>query len=77
VWLFGDGASMPYRVLFLMFTFLGSIVTSTNILNFGDLMILGMALPNLIGVYLLHGKVRAAIDDYWRRLHAGEFVVYR
>jgi AGCS family alanine or glycine:cation symporter len=77
VWLFGDGASMPFKALFLVFTFLGSIITSTNILDFGDLMILGMALPNLIGVYLLHGKVRLALDDYWRRLQAGEFQVYR
>jgi AGCS family alanine or glycine:cation symporter len=77
VWLFGDGASMPFKVLFLVFTFLGSIITSTNVLDFGDLMILGMALPNLIGVYLLHGKVRSALDDYWRRLQAGEFQVYK
>jgi AGCS family alanine or glycine:cation symporter len=73
VWLFGDGASTYYKLLFLAFVFLGSIVTSANILNFGDLMILGMSLPNLIGVYLLHGKVRTALADYWRRFQAGEF----
>ena len=56
--------------------FLGSIITSTNVLNFGDLMILGMALPNLIGVYLLSGKVRSALDDYWSKYQAGQFKVY-
>lgn len=76
VWLFGDGASMPYKILFLIFVFLGSIITSTNILDFGDLMILGMALPNLIGVYLLHGKVKQALDTYWQKYKAGEFPVY-
>ena len=76
VWLFGDASSKYYKALFLLFAFLGSIITSTNVLNFGDLMILSMALPNLIGVYLLHGKVRAALDDYWRRLGAGEYQPY-
>lgn len=77
VWMFGDGASNWFKALFLAFAFFGSITTSTNVLNFGDLMILGMALPNLIGVLLLSGKVRAALDDYWRKFQAGEFVVYK
>jgi AGCS family alanine or glycine:cation symporter len=76
VWLWGEGASKYFKAVFLLFVFLGSIVTSTNILNFGDLMILGMALPNLIGVYLLSGKVRAALDDYWTKYQAGQFKVY-
>jgi AGCS family alanine or glycine:cation symporter len=77
VWLFGEGASKYFKALFLLFTFLGSIITSTNVLDFGDLMILGMALPNLVGVYLLHGKVRAALDDYWKGLEAGEFPTFK
>jgi AGCS family alanine or glycine:cation symporter len=77
VWLFGDGASKYFKGLFLVFTFLGSIITATNILDFGDLMILGMALPNLLGVYLLHGKVREALGTYWQKYKAGEFPVYK
>lgn len=71
VWLFGAGASTPYRLLFLVFAFLGSITTSINVLNFGDLMILGMALPNLLGVLALSGQVRRALDAYWRDLQSG------
>ena len=77
VWLFGPAASKYYKVAFLLFTFLGSIVTATNVLNFGDLMLLGMALPNLVGVYLLQGKVRTALDNYWQRLRAGEYQVFK
>jgi AGCS family alanine or glycine:cation symporter len=76
VWLFGERASVYYKVLFLLFTFLGSVITALNVLEFGDLMILGMSLPNLIGVYLLHGKVKATLNDYWRRYQAGEFPVF-
>jgi AGCS family alanine or glycine:cation symporter len=76
VWLFGPRASGYFKALLLLFTFLGSIITSANVLDFGDLMILGMALPNLIGVYLLSGRVRSALDEYWTRYRAGEFPVY-
>ncbi len=55
-----------------MAVFLGSIVSSTNVLDFGDLMILGMAFPNLVGVMLLSGKIKAALDDYESRLASGE-----
>ena len=77
VWLFGEGASRYYKALFLLFVFLGSVITSANVLNFGDLMILGMAFPNLIGVYFLHGKVRQAISEYWARYKAGTMPTYR
>lgn len=71
--LFGDHASMLYRIIFLVFTFLGSVVTATQMLDFGDLMILGMAVPNLLGVMLLSGKIKADLNDYWARYKAGEF----
>ncbi len=71
--LFGRRASLPYKILFLIFVFLGSVASAKNVLNFSDLMILTMAFPNILGVVLLSGKVRRDLDDYWRRLKAGEF----
>jgi AGCS family alanine or glycine:cation symporter len=76
VWLLGPRASMPYKILFLVFVFLGSILTATSVLEFGDLMILGMAFPNLIGVYLLSGKLKGMLDEYWGNYKAGRFKVY-
>ncbi len=75
-YLFGDGSSMIYRVLFLTFTFLGSIITAQNVLDFGDLMILGMAFPNVLGVILLSGGVKRDLDEYWNKLKQGEFKTY-
>ena len=71
--LFGEGARMPYRVVFLFFVFLGSILKLGNVLDFSDLMILGMAVPNVLGVAMLSTKVRLAMDDYFSRLKAGKF----
>ena len=72
-WLFGDGSSMVYRILFLIMVFLGSIITSTNVLDFGDLMILGMAFPNVLGMYFLSGGVKKDLNAYMTKLKNGEF----
>lgn len=73
--LFGDSkkASLSYRILFLVFVLLGSIVSATNVLDFGDLMILGMAFPNILGVLLLSNRVKRELDAYWKRYKSGEF----
>jgi len=69
VYLFGDGSSLFYKLLFLTFTFLGSVVTATNILDFSDLMILGMAFPNILGLLLLSNIVRKDLDNYTKNLY--------
>jgi len=66
-WLFGDGSSKIYKILFLFFTFLGSVITARNILDFSDLMILGMAFPNILGLLILSGTVKKELDDYKTR----------
>ena len=71
--LFGTGSSLIYKLLFVFCVFLGSVLKLGSVLDFSDLMILGMAFPNILGVLLLSGRIRSALDDYWRRLQAGEF----
>jgi AGCS family alanine or glycine:cation symporter len=63
-------------VIFLVFVFLGSVVSATSVLEFGDLMILGMAFPNVLGVVILSGKVRTLMDKYLTGLKAGEYKIY-
>ncbi|RMH41746.1 MAG: alanine:cation symporter family protein [Deltaproteobacteria bacterium] len=76
-WLVGDSYSMVYRIVFCAFVFLGSVLKATNVLAFGDLMILGMAFPNIFGILFLAGKVAADKDDYIRKLKAGEMTAYK
>jgi AGCS family alanine or glycine:cation symporter len=68
VYLFGDKSSILYKILFILFTFLGSVITATNILDFSDLMILGMAFPNILGLILLSGNVKQYLRDYEKSL---------
>jgi AGCS family alanine or glycine:cation symporter len=75
-WLFGDRSTRIYQGLFLLFVFLGSIITSVNVLEFGDLMILGMAFPNILGVVMLSGNVKRELNAYWAKLKSGEIRRY-
>jgi len=68
VYLFGDKSSLIYKILFLIFCFLGSIITATNILDFSDLMILGMAFPNILGLFILSGKVSELLINYEKKI---------
>lgn len=70
--LFGQKSSFFYKCLFLTFTFLGSIVSPTNILSFSDMLILSMSIPNLLGVFLMSGMIKSELDRYWARYKSGE-----
>ncbi|MBW2498774.1 MAG: alanine:cation symporter family protein [Deltaproteobacteria bacterium] len=73
--LFGRQSLLAYQLAFLGFTFAGVIFQdATVVLDFGDLMILGMAFPNIAGVILLTDVIKADLDDYLDRLRAGLFV---
>jgi len=73
-YLFGDKpiVGMIYKVIFLLAVFVGAVFNLGSVLDFSDLMVLGMAFPNILGVVLLSTKVKAALDDYWGRLQSGQ-----
>jgi AGCS family alanine or glycine:cation symporter len=70
--MFGERATLAYRIIFVMFVVIGSVTSASNILTFSDLLILGMAFPNFIALYALHGKVREALQSYLFKLRTGE-----
>jgi len=70
--LFGSQFSMLYKVLFLAFVVLGSVLKLGNVIDFSDLMILGMSFPNILGAFLLSGKVSDALKTYWASYKSGQ-----
>ena len=60
--LFGVGSIRIYQLIFLVFVWAGAVFQAKAVVDFGDMMILGMAFPNLVGVILLSGKVKADLD---------------
>ena len=77
-YLFGNTKRMEniYKVLFLGFVVVGSSASLGAVIDFSDMMILGMAFPNILGLYFLSGEVKADLKDYFRRLKSGEIKKY-
>jgi AGCS family alanine or glycine:cation symporter len=77
IFLFGNRSLLTYQLLFLAFTFGGVVFQNAKVvLDFGDLMILGMSFPNITGVVMLIPIVKADLDSYLARLKAGEFAIH-
>jgi AGCS family alanine or glycine:cation symporter len=75
--LFGERSSIYFKVLFLVFVVLGSVITATNVLGFGDLMILLMAFPNIAGLYFLGSIVKRDLIEYEGKLKSGDMPTYK
>lgn len=72
-YLFGNSNSMTYlyKAIFLVFIVIGSSVGLGAVLDFSDLMILGMAFPNILGLVLLSKEVRQDMISYFERVKSG------
>jgi AGCS family alanine or glycine:cation symporter len=71
-YLFGEKYTLLYKVIFILFTVAATITSASAILNFSDLLILSMALPNLIGLYILQGDVKSNLNAYLAKWKDGE-----
>lgn len=76
--LFGNKTIGLYHITFCLCVFLGGVIQDISlIVNFSDVLMLSMALPNLIGMYILSGIVKQELDHYTTRLRAGVFKIYQ
>ncbi|MDX8384184.1 MAG: amino acid carrier protein [Ghiorsea sp.] len=71
-YVFGEKFSMVYKVMFLLFIILATLGSAGNILDFSDLLLLAMALPNFVALYILQDKVADALKTYLAKLKSGE-----
>ena len=72
-YLFGESKKMAniYKLIFLGFIVVGSSSTLSAVMDFSDMMILAMAFPNIIGLYILSKEVRLDLKDYLMRVKSG------
>ncbi|GIL35082.1 sodium:alanine symporter family protein [Phycicoccus sp. DTK01] len=73
-YLFGDNvvAENTFKVVFLVFTVVGSAAALGPVINFSDSAIFLMSLPNLVGLYLMAPEIRGVIRSYFDRVQKGE-----
>jgi AGCS family alanine or glycine:cation symporter len=65
--LFGDGAVLPYRVLYTFLVMAGAAVPLKLVWNIADVTNILMALPNLLGLALLAGLAQRLKNEYFSR----------
>lgn len=75
-YLFGGSTILVYKGLFVFCVFVGSVVNLGAVLDFSDMMLLAMSIPNLIGCYLLSGVVASELKEYMNRLSSGQMPTY-
>ena len=64
-------------MLFILSVIIGASSGLGAVLDFSDLMILGMALPNILGLLIMSGEVRRDVVDYFRRIKLGEIKKFK
>ncbi len=80
-WAYLFGASkkstVAYKAIFLSFVVVGSSVGLGSVLDFSDLMILGMAFPNIFGLVIMSGEVRKDLKEYFAKIRSGVIKRYK
>ncbi len=78
-YLFGESkrVALGYKLMFCVFIVIGAASNMTAVVNFSDAMIFVMALPNVIGLYLLAPVVKRDADSYFARVRSGHIRNYR
>jgi AGCS family alanine or glycine:cation symporter len=71
-YLFGEKYTLVYKLIFVSFTVMASVTSANNMLNFSDLLVLAMALPNIIGLYMMQGVVQTNLKSYLHKWREGE-----
>ena len=75
-YLFGNGSILVYKGIFVFCVFVGAVVNLGAVLDFSDMMLLAMSIPNLIGCYMLSGELASDLNEYMDRLSSGQMLTY-
>lgn len=72
VYLFGSRFSIIYKVAFLLLIIMASVVDTALLVDFSFMLFLTMALPNILGLFILSGDVKKELEEYMLKLKSGE-----
>ncbi|MCK4975054.1 MAG: alanine:cation symporter family protein, partial [Sulfurimonas sp.] len=72
VYLFGSKFSIVYKLMFISLTVIGTVVSTSILVDFSFMLLLAMALPNILGLFILSGEVKKLLEDYLSKLKSGE-----
>ena len=78
-YLFGEQKwiKQSFNIIFMLCTVLGTVSGLGAVVDFSDMMILGMAFPNIIGLVIMSGEVKADLRQYMADLKGGLIKRYK
>jgi AGCS family alanine or glycine:cation symporter len=76
IWTFmiGDGkkSEITYKFVYIILLIPGGVLTTTQVFDIIDSLFFMLAVPNIIGLYIMAPELKADLEDYLRRLKSGE-----
>jgi len=73
----GKGGEMIYKLIFLVFVVIGTIVQFSFVIDFSDAALFAMAIFNIIGLYFLMPIVKKEVNSFVARVKSGEIKKYK
>ena len=64
--------NIVFQLSFLVFVIIGASTDILTVMEFSDMMILAMAIPNIMGLFIMAPEIKRDLNDYWKRLKSGE-----
>jgi len=72
VYLFGAKSSIIYKLIFLGFIVIATVVETKTMVDFSSILFLALAIPNIFGLLILSGDVKIMLKEYTEKLKSGE-----
>jgi len=72
VYLFGSKSSIVYKLIFLSFIVIATVVETKTMVDFSSILFLALAIPNIFGLLMLSGDVKIMLKEYLEKLKSGE-----
>ena len=63
----GKRRTLTFQIIFCMFTVVGSVLNVRSVINLTDAMMMAMAIPNLITMYILAPEIKKDLAEYCRK----------
>ena len=76
IWRFAFGGNKisvgAFKTVFIVHIVAGGVMTTTQVFDLVDSLFFLLAVPNIIGIYLLAPELKRDLKDYFKRLKSGE-----
>lgn len=67
--------NLIFQLSYLSFIIIGASTDILTVMEFSDMMILAMAIPNIFGLFIMAPEIKRDLNVYWEKLKSGKLEV--